>query len=841
MLDIFSFKRKSLGSDPSTGSAKRRKVEPELVAPLPSPQQLTDMRMPQSNAFASNTGPSNDTRRRQWARSQTNSTVPDTQSSTDSNQSPRDLSQQFGAATSSYSELPKPARKLAFTQLGYTQDAYRSSPSWSRASVCIPAAPVSSSSPSAQVGGTSFTLVSARASTARLSKPTASSDLSAKTMPYAADSMRLGSLSKVKLNVPPEIVISSSQSTSSPLSQSSSSSVPAAVTTPTIAGKQLPDSRKIILPEPTFSSRTRVAVDKPYSGPPPSLQNWNKINLPKLSRKSPPVDRNNTLSHIDSAQPGFLCQQLSEGKGRAYSQSTKLSATPIWPPRPLTYSYAGSQPVTDTYGRKSPVSPALSDSAKSSWAQGSSYISPNQYGRSYDQQPALSLPNSSSYRSYNTKNEALVHINNNPLTGPEEKICHESPPENMDPYWSGRRPQGSRSSPSQPLASDAVPVSVPLTSSRYRPEPIRPRRSTESLPTDSQINFGACRSLASLAPSSQQKESESLSPSGARSTEDLYPAPAVAIDPCSKCGIRASVLVEHAKAKEELFVKKAKWETYFTEDEAEKSRLQTQMKAVHDESKRLQAKQAEQEKELKTVKQHLEAEQQNSSELRKELGLLKRKLKRSKSVTENILGSSLENRIAASLESIVASSPPATTNESVRSVSVTSIEKEVDTAANDGEKNLFNGDLERHEKYPFAEILSFGEQHQRKEIGTVAIRQSMKFVARSPFPDITSDDAGIPSREFPVRPGRKSRPRLLFNGSNIKSTHVQRTGRLGNWNDNYHKGNDDPLGFMPKNVVPVLKDGSLAFREGLVDPRTRRLKRGVPVFKVGRRSQGDFL
>lgn len=53
--------------------------------------------------------------------------------------------------------------------------------------------------------------------------------------------------------------------------------------------------------------------------------------------------------------------------------------------------------------------------------------------------------------------------------------------------------------------------------------------------------------------------------------------------------------------------------------------------------------------------------------------------------------------------------------------------------------------------------------------------------------------------------------------------------------------NFDILSLVPKDVVPVIDDGKLAFREGCIDLKSGRLKRGVKRFKVGKLFPADFL
>jgi hypothetical protein len=55
------------------------------------------------------------------------------------------------------------------------------------------------------------------------------------------------------------------------------------------------------------------------------------------------------------------------------------------------------------------------------------------------------------------------------------------------------------------------------------------------------------------------------------------------------------------------------------------------------------------------------------------------------------------------------------------------------------------------------------------------------------------------------------------------------------------KKNFDILSLVPKDAVPVIEDGKLAFREGCIDFKTGRLKRGAKKFKVGRPISGELL
>lgn len=89
--------------------------------------------------------------------------------------------------------------------------------------------------------------------------------------------------------------------------------------------------------------------------------------------------------------------------------------------------------------------------------------------------------------------------------------------------------------------------------------------------------------LRANSPSPQQKlngrsssSSTNASPSGAMSEGGTVTAIPVD-DSCSKCGVRASVLVEYTKVKEELQTKKKQWEAYFADDHLEKAKLKEEI------------------------------------------------------------------------------------------------------------------------------------------------------------------------------------------------------------------------------------------------------------------------
>jgi hypothetical protein len=104
----------------------------------------------------------------------------------------------------------------------------------------------------------------------------------------------------------------------------------------------------------------------------------------------------------------------------------------------------------------------------------------------------------------------------------------------------------------------------------------------------------------------------------------------------------------------------------------------------------------------------------------------------------------------------------------------------------------------------------------------VLFRRAMQFTSRSPFPvesatgESSSRNESVMSKAH-FRPGRKMRPRLLFDGSNLKALHVHRGGKFGKM-VTFAEEDDKPgpFGLEPKNAVPVLRDYILGFREGVI-------------------------
>ncbi|KAK9312122.1 hypothetical protein V1522DRAFT_438524 [Lipomyces starkeyi] len=147
-------------------------------------------------------------------------------------------------------------------------------------------------------------------------------------------------------------------------------------------------------------------------------------------------------------------------------------------------------------------------------------------------------------------------------------------------------------------------------------------------------------------------------------------------DSCSNCGISASVLVEYAKGKEELVVKKKQWEVYFCEDQAEKAELKDEIEAIKEQSAKMQAEyeitrmdRDNLRMDCENLKQKLDAQQKFINELSQQLETHRDEIRRAEACLSS--GGIRSAGLSLSIDSSAAvHSPPATT-ESVCSVSDT--------------------------------------------------------------------------------------------------------------------------------------------------------------------------
>ncbi|KAK9373898.1 uncharacterized protein V1513DRAFT_138119 [Lipomyces chichibuensis] len=349
-------------------------------------------------------------------------------------------------------------------------------------------------------------------------------------------------------------------------------------------------------------------------------------------------------------------------------------------------------------------------------------------------------------------------------------------------------------------------------------------------------------------------------------------------DSCSNCGISASVLVEYAKGKEELVVKKKQWEAYFCEDQAEKAELKEKVEAIKEQGAKLQAEyeitrmdRDNLRMDCDNLKQKLDAQQKFINDLSQQLEAQREEIRRAEACLSS--GGIHSAGLSLSIDSSAAvNSPPATT-ESVCSG--------FDTY--DGRLNHKDSDAVMHDEVDAKSDMDMEVVHQmitrsraskatngdqldisnssveiveqpceldhilNSSADPILFRRTMQFTSRSPFPvesaisESSSRNDSVISKAH-LRPGRKMRPRLLFDGSNLKALHVHRGGKFGKI-VTFAEEDDKPgpFGLEPKNAVPVLRDYILGFREGVIDPRTKRLKRGIPVLKVGRKIPGELL
>ncbi|KAK9387587.1 hypothetical protein V1515DRAFT_535289 [Lipomyces mesembrius] len=153
-------------------------------------------------------------------------------------------------------------------------------------------------------------------------------------------------------------------------------------------------------------------------------------------------------------------------------------------------------------------------------------------------------------------------------------------------------------------------------------------------------------------------------------------APTTMDDSCSNCGISASLLVEYAKGKEELVVKKKQWEVYFCEDQAEKAEMKEEIEAIKEQSAKMQAEyeitRMDRDNlrfDCDKLKQKLDAQQKFINELSQQLEAQREEIRRAEACLSS--GGIDSAGLSLSIDSSAAvNSPPATT-ESVCSVSDT--------------------------------------------------------------------------------------------------------------------------------------------------------------------------
>ncbi|KAK9356185.1 hypothetical protein V1523DRAFT_437900 [Lipomyces doorenjongii] len=191
------------------------------------------------------------------------------------------------------------------------------------------------------------------------------------------------------------------------------------------------------------------------------------------------------------------------------------------------------------------------------------------------------------------------------------------------------------------------------------------------------------------------KELSSLNGNEAAAKQsDMSPphGPTTMDDSCSNCGISASVLVEYAKGKEELVVKKKQWEVYFCEDQAEKAEMKEEIEAIKEQSAKMHAEyeitrmdRDNLRLDCDTLKQKLDAQQKFISELSQQLEAQREEIRRAEACLNS--GGIDSAGLSLSIDSSAAvNSPPATT-ESVCSVSDTYHgrldQKDIDTIMHD--------------------------------------------------------------------------------------------------------------------------------------------------------------
>ncbi|KAF8421964.1 hypothetical protein EV426DRAFT_575356 [Tirmania nivea] len=158
------------------------------------------------------------------------------------------------------------------------------------------------------------------------------------------------------------------------------------------------------------------------------------------------------------------------------------------------------------------------------------------------------------------------------------------------------------------------------------------------------------------------------------------------------------------------------------------------------------------------------------------------------------------------------------------------------------------------------------------------VYKNLTFDIIDPLRDIAGELFNVPDKAATIPKPRYSATRkaevLNFNYTNLRSLHLHReVDRTSDSNINGHASSSSSSPFscvgathsdksrrsvtsgessdgktisfekfarIPPNMVPVLKEGVLAFRAGQLNPRTRRLDRSVNCYKVGRDVPGEL-
>ncbi|KAK9484772.1 hypothetical protein V1527DRAFT_497295 [Lipomyces starkeyi] len=664
----------------------------------------------------------------------------------------------------------------------FGHDGYRTLPSWSRASVYAPA--TSATSPVPSRSPAPVTSTSSQLSGPSISNGTSNTS-SKSTTPYTPDSMRIDTLSRYKVNVPPETITASSQKTypgSAPQFNIETS------------------DRRFILPEPTVSTtRARVAPDKPYSGPPPVIQSWSNINLPL-----PDLD----VAARDSPEPSGVSPAQSPSVGHAtpartsrrygddskppssfssYYQSSPSSTGRSWPSHNFLYGYQGqSLPLPEQSDRRQgrePASGSASSAESNSLVPGytpkSAYraddskslkisgTSPRDNRKLSDYQPSIALPSSDSrsdtenprYGADSVAILATAATSNASRLYSRATSCsiygvqrvsypesHTRITDSRTPAPTTSRPESAMGNETNASAASGTQVHQPPVLSALSSSASSSASSTPKTPCLTQIpsssSTSSANSTKSIHPvlsrlksseSLQQRRSpgsnlslsglqkpkrseliernerESMSPSAipisdssisasfkqnsingkelsslncneaAAKQSDMSPPQITTTvdDSCSNCGISASVLVEYAKGKEELVVKKKQWEVYFCEDQAEKAALKEEIEAIKEQRAKMQAEyeitrmdRDNLRMDCENLKQTLDAQQQFINELSQQLEGHRDEIRRAEEAC--LSGGGIHSAgLSLSIDpSAAVHSPPATT-ESVCSVSDT--------------------------------------------------------------------------------------------------------------------------------------------------------------------------
>ncbi|KAK9481128.1 hypothetical protein V1514DRAFT_317591 [Lipomyces japonicus] len=563
---------------------------------------------------------------------------------------------------------------------------------------------------------------------------------------------------------------------------------------------------KITLPEPTPQGPSRAPLYKAYDGPP--FSTWSNVNIPYLG-----------VSNLSPQSPVNSCTTSTA------SQNSEVQ-TPIYSASKYETWPRHTKPTSHVYG-------GLSASYSVSPSSSRTIVNHNRH-------QDLQYPLRSTSASNSGYNSSAVVYGDSRIEG----YSHLTP--SSRPPLSPSHPPlpSSFSSSSSTLSSPPLPPPLPPPPSLYRIsfssekelQVTEPRqKGQESLRQQIVTNNASLqkrRTLNNISLTPIVLPLEANSSMGRSKSVDLNNAANMTARSelqytnnakilcstdfsCSKCGISASLPSDHANLFNELKIKKEELEAY-SQDYAEKLNLKNENESLSKEIGSIRDNNVALTKQIDDLERKIAVKNEI---LMDEVKMLRAQLSTYQTEKEELQRTvhSLNDKLAFHKQLLLSSK-----------------EKVEGETIHDGKPKL-----QVEEKITDPKASSF----TKSVIDVVALKRNLKFTSRAPFPLNFNGHVSAAGSSYDTEPqlGRKHRTKSNFNSSNLKALHVHKEVRLGRPISDINIADLDRFAWIPKNTVPVLKDHALAFREGIIDSRTKRLKRGVPIFKIGHKIQGEPL